>query len=153
MKSTVAVFVLCLAASAQVLVAPAYSTARVDALANAIARTEGFYARGSKPARMHNPGDLKQNGQYRRFRTDKDGFAALTSQIVRVIEGRSQAYTLDMSIRQVARKYASSPLWPRNVAAILGVDERTTLRSWLCNGSIIDVGPQFQFKTEETKTK
>lgn len=144
MKSTVMMFVLCVAASAQVLVAPAYSSARVDQLANAIARSEGFYAKGSKPARMHNPGDLKTDGNYRRFRTDKDGFAALTGQIERIIQGRSKAYVLDMTIRQMARKYASSPTWPKNVAKILGVDERTTLRAWLCNGAL-DTAPVLQF--------
>lgn len=144
MKSTVMMFILCVAASAQVLVAPAYSSSRVDQLANAVARAEGFYVKGSKPARMHNPGDLKTDGNYRHFRTDKAGFEALTGQIVRVIEGRSKAYTLNMSIRQMARKYASSPTWPKNVAKILGVPETTTLRAWLCAGEL-DTPPQIEF--------
>jgi hypothetical protein len=144
LKSTIVWLLLCVAASAQVLITPAFSSQRVDALAVAIARTEGFYAGRTKPARLHNPGDLKHNGQYIRYRNDADGFAALRAQLVRIVQGQSRAYSLDMSIRQMARHYATSALWPRNVARVLGISETTTLRAWLCNGDL-DIPPVLGF--------
>jgi len=111
----------------------------------AIARTEGFYAHKSKPARLHNPGDLKANGQYIRYRNDADGFAALREQLIKILNGQSRAYRLDMSLRQMARLYATSPLWPKNVAKILGVPENVSLRTYLCGGDV-DMPPALQFQ-------
>lgn len=145
MKSSLTVMLLCMAASAQTLVSPAYNSERVDALAHAIARTEGFYAHGSKPARLHNPGDLKRAGNYIKFANDATGFAALRAQIVKILNGQSHAYRLDMSIRQMARLYATSPLWPKNVAKILGVPQTASLRSYLCGGNL-DAPPVLVFQ-------
>ena len=145
MKSSLVVIVLCAAAHAQTLLAPAYSSSRVDALARAIAKTEGFYAHGSKPARLHNPGDLKRNGKYIKFASDAAGFTALRGQLIKILNGQSRAYRLDMSIRQMARLYATSPLWPKNVTKILGVPENVSLRAYLCGGDV-DVAPVLQFQ-------
>ena len=36
-------------------------------------------------------------------------------------------YTIDLTIMEVAIKWSGDPAWARNVAAVLGVDTRTTL--------------------------
>lgn len=144
MKKVICVFALCASAAGQTLISPAYSSARVQSLTVAIARTEGFYSKNSKPGRLHNPGDLKHGGQYIRYRNDADGFAALRAQLLRIVQGTSRAYTLDMSIRQMARRYATAAAWPRNVARILHTSETTTLRAWLCGGDL-DQPPVLEF--------
>lgn len=121
-------------------VVPGYSSHRVDALAQAIGRAEGFGLRGAKPTRLHNPGDLRQYGVYRHFRTDAEGWAALRAQVVRVLAGESRQYRLDMTIAQMGRRYAGSPLWAANVAKYLRVPGSTTLEEFLCNGDL-DVPP------------
>jgi hypothetical protein len=138
MKRTLTtLFLLCTAASAQTLASPAYSTARVDQLAHAIGSSEGFYQRGTKPARLHNPGDIRgADGHYKVFASDADGFAALRAQIVRVITGNSKHYNLDMSIKRVGMRYAGAAIWSKNVARKLGVPESATLRSYLCGGDL-----------------
>lgn len=130
-------------ASAQAVV-PAYSSAKVEALAQAIGHAEGFYVRGSKPARKRNPGDLKQAGVYRVFRTDAAGWEALRAQLLRVVAGQSRQYRLDMTIEQMGRRYAGSPLWANNVARYLHVSTSTKLEAILCEGWL-DVPPKVYF--------
>lgn len=120
---------------------PAYSTDRLHKLADAIANAEGFHQKGTIPARKHNPGDLKHNGQYRVFKTDADGWAALHAQLVRVIIGQSKVYCLRMTLQQVGAIYAGTPLWAKNVSKRLGVPGTTTLGQYLTNGDL-DVPPQ-----------
>lgn len=139
------VIVVCCAVSAYCQSVPGYSTARVDSLAHAIGRAEGFNVKGSKPARKCNPGDLRQAGVYRVFRTDAEGWQALRAQIVRVIAGQSHQYRLDMTIQQMGRRYADSPVWARNVAQYLHVPVTTKLEDFLCDGDL-DVPPQVAFK-------
>ena len=91
----------------------------IEEFARAIARTEGFYARGTIPARLHNPGDLKRHGKYVRYHNDFEGFAALYAQIGRMPKQRT--------IEEVGRTYASDRRWPRNVAKFLGVNPTITL--------------------------
>src|SRR5947209_5334458 len=74
-------------------------------LAEAIARAEGFYQKGSVPNRTHNPGDIRATrgehypGQvglnkhgYIIFRNDRAGWAALNHQIDKMVEGESRHY-------------------------------------------------------------
>lgn len=129
-------------------VVPGYSTKRVDALVHAIGRAEGFGLAGAKPTRLRNPGDLRQYGVYRHFRTNADGWAALRAQVVRVLAGESRQYRLDMTIAQMGRRYAGSPLWAANVAKYLRVPGSTTLEEFLCNGDL-DVPPQIKFSALE----
>lgn len=103
-----------------------------QALARAIARAEGFYAPGSKPQRFHNPGDIRASrgvhydGQistdrqgYVIFRRDADGWAALEDQIQRILDGSSRFYSVNNTLRQLAKRYATSPTWAKNVASAL----------------------------------
>lgn len=148
MKPLLCILWVSIFAHSQTVTVPTYSSQRVDALVHAIAHAEGFGIPHALPTRCHNPGDLKSHAHYRYFRTDAAGFQALTGQIVLIIEGRSRNYTLDMTIKQLARKYASSARWAKNVSTSLGVPKTTTLRTWLCNGNV-DVPPQIKF-TEAT---
>lgn len=145
------------AAFGQAVSAPAYSTARVQQLAAAIARAEGFGVRGSRPTRNNNPGDIRTAGvrypgqrriaagRYVVFATPADGWAALQAQIVRILEGRSRYYTLHTTINQMSRRYAETwQPWAKQVARGLRVPGTTTLGDYLTGGDL-DVAPQFTF--------
>ena len=119
-------------------------------LAQAIAKAEGFYTRGTIPQRCHNPGDLKVvkgwkypgqagvcKGGHVRFRNDAAGWAALDHQLTKIVEGTSR-YNVNMTLRQVSRQYAgSSRIWVKNVAHNLGAG--VTLDT--CLFEILDVPP------------
>lgn len=114
--------------------------ALVVKVAEAIAAAEGFNVKGSIPARNHNPGDLTadtigraigKEGMYVTYAKDSDGWDALYQQVRLMFNGGSRVYTSDMTISQVAAKYAPSAnerdVWAANVAAKLGVSVFTKL--------------------------
>lgn len=117
-------------------------------LAQAIAKAEGFYTHGTIPQICKNPGDLKVvknwrypgqagvcKGGHVRFRNDAAGWAALTHQLTKVVDGTSR-YSVNMTLRQMSRQYAgSSRIWAKNVAHNLGVSPDTALFE------ILDVPP------------
>lgn len=117
---------------------------KVSTFARAIAKTEGFYSKGTIPNRFHNPGDLRararhvypgqvglSSGGYVIFKTDRAGWTALQDQIRKVLAGESHFYTVDMTIRQLARRYATNyKLWAKNVAGILVVPPSMTLQEY-----------------------
>ena len=114
-------------------------------LAQAIAKAEGYYTPRTIPARCNNPGDLKSvrgwkypgqigvcRGSHVKFATPAAGWAALYHQIDKIVNGQSRHYSVDMTLQQVARKYAgNSRVWARNVAHNLGVPANTTLAELL----------------------
>lgn len=140
MKATIVFLSLIGAALGQSVIVPTYSSTRVQNLARAIAGAEGYGVKGALPTRKKNPGDLKKDGVYRIFRTEQDGFAALQAQLVRIIEGRSKAYNLDMTITRMGARYAGAAVWSRNVAKALQVPTGTKLRDYLCAGDV-DIPP------------
>ena len=108
----------------------------------AIAKAEGFYVADSVPARANNPGDLTDDGdvglgfiqtsgpygaKITIYASEADGWAALYRKVQRMFAGASKVYTLDLTIMEVAIKYAGSAEWAQNVAQQMGVDTRTTL--------------------------
>lgn len=107
----------------------------------AIATAEGFYIRGTIPQRLNNPGDLKASSVpsigkdahgHLEFRSAADGWLALHRQLQLIVEGRSRVYTLDMTIAQMAARYAEgSAAWSANVTRVLGVPATTKLRALL----------------------
>jgi hypothetical protein len=123
------------------------SMSRIEILARAIASAEGFGRRGAIPTRYHNPGDLKAvrgftypgqrgvgKGGHVIFRTDADGYAALSHLINKMIgrEGTSRHYRATMTLQQVARLYAgNSRVWVRNVCKELRVTPNVTLHEFL----------------------
>jgi hypothetical protein len=126
----------------------AWSLTPTQKLARAIAKAEGFGVKGAIPTRYHNPGDIRASrgvrypGQiglnksgYVIFKNDKAGWAALEDQIDRIAAGQSRFYTVNDTLKQLAKKYATSPTWIRNVAHNLGVTSGTNLFE------ILDVPP------------
>jgi hypothetical protein len=118
---------------------------KVDDLATAISHAEGFGKRRTIPSRYHNPGDLKAlpdstpwSGQVRIgkashivFRDDEAGKAALREYISKMMDGRSRHFHADMTLNQVARRYAENwRPWVRIVSKELGVPPTTTLRTY-----------------------
>ena len=118
---------------------------KVNALATAISRAEGFGKRNTIPSRYHNPGDLKAfrnstplEGQVRIgkaghivFKDDEAGKAALRDYIVRMMDGRSAHFNAGLTLNQVARRYAQNwRSWVRVVSGELGVPPTTTLRAY-----------------------
>jgi hypothetical protein len=108
----------------------------------AIAKEEGFYVPNSVPNRAHNPGDLTDDGdvgfgvvqtsgphgaKITIYPNESAGWAALYKKVRRMLNGASHTYTIDLTIMEVAIKWSGDPAWARNVAAVLGVDTRTTL--------------------------
>jgi len=108
----------------------------------AIAKEEGFFVIGSVPQRANNPGDLTDDGdvgfgtvetkgphgaKITIYGNAADGWAALYRKVRRMLSGASHTYTLDLTVMEVALKWAGDPVWARNVAAELGVDTRATL--------------------------
>jgi hypothetical protein len=118
-------------------------TTQVHTFAKAIARTEGFYIKGTIPNRLHNPGDIMtslphaypgQTGIYKHyavFRSDKWGWLALENQIQKVIDGTSTKYTQDMTMVQIAKVYAENwRYWGRTVCKILQISPQLTFQEY-----------------------
>lgn len=114
-----------------------YSNA-IKALAQAIARAEGFYIVGSAPNRAHNPGAMKVPGWKGQttgsegitvFGSDAEGWQALYRQLNLIASGRSGVYTLGMSIEEMARRWTATQQseWAANVSQTLGVPSSTSL--------------------------
>jgi len=125
--------------------AQAPDTDKVNDLATAISHAEGFGKRHTIPSRYHNPGDLKAfsnstqlPGQVRVgkaghivFRDDEAGKAALRDYILRMMDGRSAHFRPDLTLNQVARRYAQNwRPWVKVVSRELGVPPNTTLRAY-----------------------
>ena len=121
---------------------------RVQILASAIAKAEGFGKAGAIPSRYKNPGDLKAVRGYRYpgqvgvgkgghviFRSNAAGWNALEHQLYKIIEGTSRHYTVNMTLRQLGKRYAGSSVWAKNVARTLRVGLDAQL--W----EILDVAP------------
>lgn len=118
---------------------------KVEALAHAIAKAEGFYVKGSLPNRLHNPGDIRATGiyypgqigrnknGYAIFADDSSGFAVLHRQIQRIADGQSQ-YSMHLTFAAFARRYVGGPgwvEWTRIVTRALAVTPGTTLEYYL----------------------
>ena len=123
------------------------SAAFVGAWAGAIATFEGFYISGSRPARNHNPGDLKYAGQPGAIGQDSAGFAIFPDDATgfTALDNQLQAYVNefpDYSLFQIMEHYlgqnvtasggqttsqGNSTTYAVAVAGALGVDPTTTL--------------------------
>lgn len=124
---------------------------RVHDLATAIAKAEGFGVRNSLPTRTRNPGDIKALKNYRFpgqvgtlkgyvvFKNDKAGWEALRHQIKKIVDGESR-YSVNLTLKQLGKRYAESRIWPRVVATYLGVEPDAYL--W----EILDVPPSLEIK-------
>lgn len=110
----------------------------IDKLSKAIARAEGFYVPGSRPAKNHNPGNLTQDlikksigkdGSFVVFANDADGFENLRRQLW-LVWGGSAFYTPSMTIAEFASVWTATQQveWAKNVASALGVSVSTQIQ-------------------------
>lgn len=112
----------------------------IDRIADAIARQEGFYVAGSRPARDNNPGNLTldlgagapavgMDGSLVIFATAGDGWANLQQEVRGWFNGSSSIYSAGMTIAQIASKYTATQVdeWAANVASFLGVTPDTVI--------------------------
>ena len=147
MKAFLLVALLALTASAR---AQTVDEERIDSFAAAVARAEGFGVRRAVPTRYHNPGDIKSRpgvptlpgqraigkGGHIVFRSDAYGWGALHELIHKMLDGRSRHFSPDMTVEEVARRYAQNwRPWARIVCAQLGAPPSARL------GDVLAAGP------------
>lgn len=132
--------ILFIALVAVCLIAPAWSQRAPD-LAHAIAYAEGFYVKGSKSWRNHNPGNIRRGRAYVHYRSDREGWGALYELLQRVRDGGSRFYSVNMSLKEFGRTYADGHgIWAKNVAKALSVS--VTARLW----ELLGTHPEFRAK-------
>ncbi len=110
---------------------------KIQKIAQAIAKAEGFYVAGSVPARANNPGDLKLgdtgNGTIDGktiFPDLNTGWQALYHQVGLMISGQSNYYDSSMTWRDIANTWVGTTdanNWMLNVVTALGVSPDSTL--------------------------
>src|SRR5215469_14863231 len=112
------------------------SLAQIKALANAIAKAEGFGIEGAIPTLAHNPGDLCLGDRglgvlgegVTVFPDDSVGWIKLYAECEMMLSGNSHIYSPQLTLAQVGMRYSGgNPDWAKNVAAALGVDGSITL--------------------------
>ena len=108
---------------------------KVQYLAEAIARAEGFYVAGSLPQRQNNPGALKPGGVFIALYPDTDsGWTALYNQVELMLTGRSAYYNSSMTFSQIAQIYTggdNAETWAFIVSNTLGLTPANTLNDYL----------------------
>ena len=136
---------------ALLMTASCFAQDRVEPLVKAIAKAEGFGVRGTIPTRCKNPGDIKAlrgyrfpgqvgiHKQYVVFKSDKAGWEALRHQIDKIVDGESR-YSVNLTLKQLGKRYAESSIWPKVVAKYLGVEPNVYL--W----EILDTPPALESK-------
>ncbi len=102
---------------------------------------EGYFAKGSLPHRINNPGDLelgdRGNGtdhDKTKYLTAEDGWAALERQWTAMLTGLSKEYSLHDSLQQVATRWTGADndgAWCKIVSEYLGITPSTTLLEWI----------------------
>jgi hypothetical protein len=108
---------------------------KVQYLAEAIARAEGFYVAGSLPQRQNNPGAIKSGGVFVTLYPDAAaGWAALYNQVDLMLTGRSAYYNPSMTFSQIAQIYTggdSPETWAFIVSNTLGLTPANILDDYL----------------------
>lgn len=107
----------------------------------AIAHAEGYFAHGSLPGRINNPGDMKLGDKGHGvdhgktiYATATDGWNALRRECVAILTGASHFYSVSDTIADVARKWTggdNDDAWAAIVAEKLSLDPGTTLKDWI----------------------
>lgn len=127
-------------ALAGVLVLGGKAGDKIDRLAKAIAKAEGFYVDGSLPQRTNNPGDLKiaslaadwSDGKAV-FPTVDEGWAALRKQLSIILNGTSNYYRPTDTFARFAQVYTGgddSHSWLETVTSTIGTSPDQTLKGW-----------------------
>jgi hypothetical protein len=129
---------------------------QVTALAQAIARAEGFGVPGAIPTLANNPGDITDTGHpgdtgrtmgvgIRVYASSTAGWNALYGKLTNILGGGSSEYPVSLTFAEFGDLWAGGdPNWVNNVASELGLDPSTTLAQFAggtAAGSTIDVTP------------
>jgi hypothetical protein len=116
--------------------------AKISALAQAIARAEGFGVPGAVPTVAHNPGDLvlgdlgygiANDAGVTVFGSDADGWAALYHELNLIFTGQSSVYATSFTFATFARIWTGGDnysAWASNVTSIVGASPSTALADW-----------------------
>jgi hypothetical protein len=129
----------------------------IPAWANVIAQFEGYNSPGSRPARNHNPGDLKYAGQTGAVGHDAGGFAIFPDDVTgfQALYRQLQKYVTDFpddTILEIMAHYLGQATptvnaqgdaftYAATVASSLGVDIGTTLAQLASGGPPAPSGP------------
>lgn len=132
--------VLFLASKAQ---AEMNNSPKIERIAQAIAKAEGYGASGAIPTRANNPGDLKLGDLGHGaisgktiFASIQDGWNALRKQIHLMASGGSDYYQPTDTWRRIAQVWVGTndyPNWMNTVTGELGVDPDSTLEDYLAS--------------------
>ena len=116
----------------------------IPSFAQAISRAEGLYVKGSVPARINNPGDLKLGdigfgilpSGITIYPTFEQGCRALYRQLDLILTNTSHEYNTSMNFSQIAKIWTgnNNPInWASIMAKSLNVFPDTTIQSWMSN--------------------
>lgn len=147
-------------------------TTAIQLFAEGIALAEGFFVAGSRAARNHNPGNLTKDitgtavgtdGMFIVYANDNDGWDALRRQVELILTNASSIYNSQMTLRQIAQKYASTSTptdqlnWAINVASKLGIDIDTPVATLITEAAttigigVLLIGLLILYLTKERK--
>src|SRR5208282_3087359 len=82
------------------------------------------------------------------FRTKADGWAALYTLVDKILSNQSAHYNTSMTFRQLARRYATSPTWVKNVTHNLGTTPGTTIAEYFDLPPVLVVRTNLHTKPE-----
>lgn len=118
--------------------------------AHAVALAEGFYAAGSLPARIFNPGDMElgdrgfgieqQKTKYLKadpnanLEDETDGYSALRREWTAILTGASLSFPVSFTFAQLALKWTGGDkpgAWCKIVTDTLNVNPLDTLSEWV----------------------
>lgn len=115
----------------------------IPSFAQAIARAEGFFIKGSVPARINNPGDLELGNigfgtvaGKTIYPTFEWGVLALYHELDLILTNKSKVYNTSMTFSQMSVLWTgnnNSMGWASSVAQNLNVFPGTTIQSWVNN--------------------
>lgn len=101
-----------------------FDPTRLQRVAEAVAKAEGYGVPGAIPTVRNNPGNIRSSaGPIATYATPEDGWNALYRQLSGMLDG-SALYPPDWTIEQVAARYTGESAymnWARIVAGELGV--------------------------------
>jgi hypothetical protein len=65
------------------------------------------------------------------FKSSAFGWAALTRNLQRIVDGTSTYYSTDPTFAEIAKAYATDKRWGKSVCKILQINPRATMREYL----------------------
>lgn len=115
-------------------------SSKLQQLAAAIARAEGFGIEGAIPTLANNPGDLVLGDQGHGtmgmgitiFGSANDGWNALYHELNLIFSGTSRVYNTAMTFAEIAAHWTQTEVgsWASNVASAVGASVTDSLDAW-----------------------